>query len=54
MGWTLLAILGAALILPACTARDVGQTLYNTGKAACENGSGPCGGSSHRHPQGPR
>jgi len=38
-------VFSTAVMLGACTAREIGQTLYNTAKAYCEDSDTRCGGS---------
>ena len=35
--------LAATLLLGGCTAKEVGQALYNTGKSYCEQNPHDCG-----------
>ena len=39
---SLIIVLGTAVV--SCESRDIGQLLYNTGKAYCDNRPENCGG----------
>jgi hypothetical protein len=47
------ALLALMAALTACTAHDVGQAIYNTGKAYCAQHPGECDAGGDPPPPGP-